>query len=218
MAGFTGVVGLTSAANYWLQQHPKLAVTVGGATVIVMALAVVKNIVTLKEASKKESMHELEGCLYTLHAVLDPAEVPDPGRLRLAVHVPVDDMLEQVTEYVGDTPKPGRVGRQFPANAGIIGECYRTNTHLVAFRGGISYPEYVQELVNDWHYTPEQAKKLNPATMAWMAVPFRDPDRNRVDAVLYLDSQIAEFFTEARQELVLAAANGIAVFIGKRYI
>ena len=155
-AGFTGVVGATSAVNYWLQQHPVLAVAVASATVVVMGLTIAKAVVTLKEASKKESMHELEGCLHTLHAVLDSTDVP--GHLRLAIHVPVGAMLEQVTEYIGDNPKPGRVGRQFPANAGIIGECYRKNAHLVASRGAISYQEYVQELVTDWHYTDEQAR------------------------------------------------------------
>lgn len=217
IAGFAAVVGLTSAVNYGLQRHPWLAAVVGGATVIVLVLAAVRGVITLKEASKKESTHELEGCLHTLHAVLDPAEDQVSGRLRLALHVPVGDMLEQVTEYIGDRPKPGRVGRRFPANAGIIGSCYRTNAHLVASRAGITYQEYVQELVNDWNYTEERAKKLNPATMAWMAVPFYDRDRGRVDAVLYLDSQLADFFSETRQELVLAAVNGIAVFIGKRY-
>ena len=56
----------------------------------------------LAQARKRESTHELEGCLYTLHAVL----VPDSCKLRLAIHVPVGESLEQVSEYVGDTPKP----------------------------------------------------------------------------------------------------------------
>lgn len=179
-----------------------------------MVVTAVKVGLGLAAARKKESPHELEGCLYTLHAVLAPI---DPCRLRLAIHVPVGEMLEQVTEYIGDQPKPGRIGRQFPANAGIIGRAFREKDVFVGRRINDDYESYVRELVRDWNYTEERARQLNPGVMEWMAVPFYETDRQRVDAVLFLDSTNRGFFTPERQELVLAAASGIAVFIGKRY-
>ena len=42
-----------------------------------------KKMELLTEASHKESMHELEGCLHTLHAVLDPSSSEPPVVVRL---------------------------------------------------------------------------------------------------------------------------------------
>ncbi len=217
IAAVASVVGISSASNYWSQQRPAIALMVGIATVLVLLFSVVKNGIGLAAARSKDSTHELEGCLHTLHAVLDPAGCTPPVTLRLALHVPVGEMLEQVTEYVGATATTGRTGRQFPANAGIIGMACRENTVLVARRLNDDYELYVEELVTNWNYTPDQARRLNPGAMEWMAVPFYDPDRGRVEAVLFADASKRDFFTAERQELVLSAAAGIAVFIGKRY-
>ena len=124
IALFASAIGFSAAANYASQARPRVALLTGLATIGVLLFTLIKQGVGLAAARAKDSMHELEGCLHTLHAVLAPEE---GTRLRLAVHVPVGDMLEQVTEYIGDRPKPGRVGRRFPANAGIIGQAYREN-------------------------------------------------------------------------------------------
>lgn len=216
-AGFTALVGATSAVNYWLQGRPKLGTAVAIATLFVLILTIAKNAVTLRQESNKQSMQELEGCLMTLHAALDPGAGMMSGHLRLAIHRAAGEMLEQVTEYIGDTPKPGRIGRLFPGNAGIIGKAYRENEYFLGQRKSDDYDDYVNELVTDWNYTRERARSLNPAVQAWMAVPFADPDTNRVDAVLYLDSKDRDFFTAERLELIVGAATGIAVFIGRRY-
>ena len=217
IAIFASVIGFSSAWNYWSANRWKLATTVFIGTVGVVAFTIWKQIIGLAAARKKESTHELEGCLYTLHAVLDPSNLDPPVTLRLAVHVPVDQMLEQVTEYVGVAPKSGRIGRRFPANAGIIGKAFRENVVLVGRRANDDYELYLQELITEWNYTPDQARRSNPASMEWMAVPLYDSDRDRVQAILYLDASKRGFFTPARQEVVLRAVSGIAVFVGKRY-
>jgi hypothetical protein len=76
---------------------------------------------------------------------------------------------------------------------------------------------YVSELVGDWGYPPELAARLNPAIFAWMAVPFNDPVRQQVQGILYVDSTDRDFFTDARQDLVLQASAGIARFVVRRY-
>jgi hypothetical protein len=205
-------IGFSSALNFLNQGRRALAAFVTLGTVGVLFLTVVQNLVGLAAARKKDSMHELEGCLYTLHAVLRP---PDQCKLRLAVHRPVHDGLEQVTEYIGDTPKPGRIGRKFPPNAGIIGRAFREKDTFVARRVNDDYEAYVDELVRDWNYTDERARLLNPGAMEWMASPL--VEGAKVEAVLYLDVNQREFFTPERQEDVLAAISGIAVFIGRRY-
>jgi hypothetical protein len=217
IAMFAAAVGFSSVANYLSQGKRTLAVIVAVGSIGVLVVTAVKQTVGLVAARKKDSIHELEGCLFTLHAALDPLAEEPPATLRLAVHVPARDMLEQVTEYIGVPPKPGRIGRRFPANAGIIGKAYCENEVFVARRVNDDYEMYLQELVKDWNFTPEWAARLNPGVMEWMAIPFPDPDTQRVAAVLYLDANRRDFFTEQRQELILSAVNGIAVFIGKRY-
>ncbi|HLG59681.1 MAG TPA: hypothetical protein VI485_30360 [Vicinamibacterales bacterium] len=208
------VVGIASAWNLASQDKTVLASLVGVGTIGVLVFTATQHVIGLTAARKKDSTHELEGCLYTLHAVLGPG---DGCKVRLAIHVPVDEALEQVTEYIGDTPKPGRVGRRFPGNAGIIGKAFREKDVFIGRRVNDDYESYVRELVTEWNYTEERARRLNPGAMEWMAVPFYDADRHRVEAVLYLDANKRDFFTAERQELVLAAVNGIAVFVGKRY-
>jgi len=214
IALFASVIGFSSAWNYFSSGKTFLAFVASLGTVGVLAFAVARQGIGLATARKKESSHELEGCLYTVHAVLAP---PERSRLRLAIHVPVDEMLEQVTEYVGDRPKQGRIGRQFPANAGIIGKAFREKDVFVGRRINDDYESYVRELVRNWNYTEERARKLDPGVMEWMAVPIYDADRQRVQGVLFLDSTTRGFFTPDRQETVLAAVSGIAVFIGRRY-
>jgi hypothetical protein len=213
----TAVIGFSSVANYVEQRRFTLALLVAAATVAIFILAAVKHVIGLAEARKKESIHELEGCLHTLHAVLDPTSFDPSLVLRLAIHVPVNDALEQVTEYIGVPPRKGRRGRQFPANSGIIGKAYRENTVLVARRANDDYQLYLQELVREWNYTEDQARLLNPGAMEWMAVPIFDPDSATVQAVLFLEASKRDFFNEMRQELVLLAVSGVAIFIGKRY-
>jgi len=205
-------IGVSAALNFWNQGRVSLAALVSLGTVGVLLFTVVQHLVGLAAARKKDSMHELEGCLYTLHAVLRP---PDQCKLRLAVHRPVRDALEQVTEYIGDTPKPGRIGRRFPPNAGIIGKAFREKETFVARRVNDDYEAYVRELVSDWNYTEERARLLNPGAMEWMATPL--VEGGKVEAVLFLDVNQRAFFTVERQEDVLAATRGIAVFVGRRY-
>jgi len=214
IALFAAVIGLSSAWNYVSNGRTSLAVATGLGTAGVLVFAAVKHGLGLAAARKKQSSHELEGCLYTLHAVLAP--IPS-ARIRLAIHVPVGEMLEQVTDYIGDQPKPERIGRQFPANSGVIGKAFREKKMFVGRRVNDDYEWFVRELIRDWSYTEERARKLNPGVMEWMAVPIEDTDRQRVEAVVFLDSTTRGFFTPERQQLVAVAVEGIAIFIGRRY-
>jgi hypothetical protein len=213
VAVFASVVAFISAWNFVNQKQYLLAAGVAVAACGVLVCTAVQHVIGLRAARQKESVHELEGCLHTLLAILNP---PDGCRVRLAIHVPVGETLEQITEYIGDTPKPGRIGRQFPANAGIIGKAFRERTVFTAQRVNDDYEAYVRELVTEWNYTEERARRLSPGSMAWMAVPFSDRDQP-IYAVLFVDASRRDFFTDLRQELILGAVSGMAVFIGRRY-
>ena len=182
MAVFKSIIGFSAAANY-ASHSRRSALIVGTATIAVLMFSFIKHGMGLAQARAKDSIHELEGCLYTLHAVLDPSGSTPPVTLRLAVHVPVGEMLEQVTEYIGVNPRHGRTGRRFPANAGITGKAFRENAVLVGRRANDDYELYTTGAwpIREWNYTPGQARMLNPAAMEWMAVPFYEP---RTTAVL----------------------------------
>ena len=212
IALFASVAGLSSAWTSWSRDRPVPALLALSGTVGVLVFSVTKQAVSLAAARKRQSTHELEGCLHTLHEVLAPGTC----KVRLAIHVPLNGELEQVTEYVGDPAMPGQVGRRFPANAGIIGKALRENDVFLARRVNDEYEAYIRELITAWSYTEQQARLINPGAMAWMAAPIHD-QRGRTDAILYLDANQRDFFSPERQELVLAAIRGIAVFVGKRY-
>src|SRR5688500_7415662 len=104
---FASAIGIASAFNYWTQQRHGLAWLAGIGTALVVVFTVAGHGLALMAARKKDSLHELEGCLYTLHGMLLP---PDSRcKVRLAVHLPLpnEESFEQLTEYIGDDPKPG---------------------------------------------------------------------------------------------------------------
>jgi hypothetical protein len=78
------------------------------------------------------------------------------------------------------------------------------------------YEDYIRELVENWNFTEGDARRLNPATMAWMAVPITNLS-GTLEGVLYLDATDRDFFTEERQWLAIQATTGIAKFVARRY-
>ena len=146
--------------------------------------------------------------------------VDNETRVRATIHKPVEkrQKLLQIVNYVGDTATRETAGRRFAAQSGIIGEAMRQKQMCVGDRENDDYEAYVNELVHSWHYTEEDARKLDPASMAWMAVLLTmEDDPNTVEAVVYLDATRRKFFDERRQELGRLACAGIARFVKRRY-
>ena len=184
---------------------------------------------TWLEQVRKKSTHELQGCLHTLESVLlgpdlEPAKRLAAG-LRLTVHVPDGQaQLQQVMAYVGDQRAGDKTaGRKFPENVGVVGQAYRAAqldpNKLEIFhdsRTSADHDAFVSQMVRDYSFSTASARALNPATMSWVAVAFREAD-GTVAGVLYCDSKQPDFFTDARQEDILHATVGIAYFVGLRY-
>jgi hypothetical protein len=187
----------------------------------VCALSILRAVVTYRQQARKESLHELEGCLMTIHAILaedDSPECQQEAGLRLTVHVAISDhQLQQVLDYVGDDRGGCTAGRVFPMQSGIAGHVFRTREPFAAERFEQEYEGYVRELIKEWGYIEQDARKLNPATQAWMAVPLVAPPAAEIQGVLYLDSRDRDYFTAARQRLVINAAYGVAQFATRRY-
>lgn len=157
----------------------------------------------------------------TIHAILvadDDRDVEEQTGLRLTVHVPINEcQLQQVVDYVGDERGGRTAGRVFAMQSGIAGHVYRVGRPLAAQRFEEDYERHVRDLLWDWAYVEEDARKLDPATRAWMAVPLVVPPAAKIQGILYLDSRDRDYFTADRQRLVINAATGVARFVTRRY-
>ncbi|BCS30820.1 hypothetical protein TBR22_A00200 [Luteitalea sp. TBR-22] len=214
LAGTTGVAGLAAAGR---TQAAWLAAT---CALLSCALTITRAGVAWTRDARRESIHELRGCLMTLHALLvesDRAGEEARVGLRLTVHVPTADHRElvQVLDYVGDGRGGRTAGRRLPVHCGIAGHVYRTGDAYHARREDADYEAYVRDLVEQWAYSEPQARKVDAASMSWMAVPLGAG--RRLEGILYLDSRDPGFFNEARQDLILRAAVGVARYVAERY-
>lgn len=182
----------------------------------VFLFTVLKNLAAWNKTSKKESIHELEGCLHTLHAAL----LPGNDVLRITIHVPVDggQKLEQIINYVIDPANLKTAGRRFASQSGVAGAAFRRNEALSGERNADELEKYISELINKWNYLESDARKCNMGTKSWFAIPIPETGNDqKVQGVIYFDSNQQKFFTNERQILAMSAAVGIARFIDKRY-
>lgn len=183
-------------------------------------LSVIKSSLSFIDRRKSKSTHELEGCLHALHSVLVGAS---KTTVRVTIYVPVkrfggDEELEQIINYVGGVSKY-KAGRRISCLTGVAGLAYRTGEMKVVERKSTDYESFVKELVGEWGFTDQQAREVNPATYSWLAMPLVQliNGKDRVDGVVFIDSQDKTFFTAEKKEIILYAAIGIARFIGIKY-
>lgn len=225
------VVTLASSFLAWWQASDKPIKSVNWILVVflvaVFLVSVAKEAVLWWCQQEQESPHALEGSLHTLHALLLATQGSndlDPN-LRITVHCPIDkgQMLQQIVEYVGyRRDNAPQIGRKFRAQSGIIGKAFREGDVCFADRENDDYESYVKELVAKWNYTAEDARKLYPAAMAWMAIPIKPDKDGKVEAIVYLESTRRGYFSEGttgkyRQQLATCACVGIARFLKDRY-
>jgi hypothetical protein len=188
---------------------------------VVFILAALKLIAAWHKKEREGSPHHLESSLYILHAMLtnDTLLNQDP-HLRITLHLPTADgsKLEQSLDYVGDKRGGSTARRRFSVNVGIIGLAFRCKEATVAVRKGSDTEQYVRELVEDWGYTEDDARKRDMSAMTWMAIPLcSSPDNSKVVAIVFLDATDPEFFTEVRQNIALCACVGLAQYVQQAY-
>jgi putative methionine-R-sulfoxide reductase with GAF domain len=191
------------------------------AIAILLVLTITKHVVMWWGTEAKRSPDAIESCLHLMHDILiagRPENAGDP-KLRLTVHVPCDDgrNLMQILDYVGDQRRKRTMGRKFPVGSGIIGKAFREKQFISASRTNDNYETYVQEMVAKWGYSEEEARSRDPSTMAWLALPLTDQDKQKVEGIVYLDSIDRDFFSDDRQKLVSVACVAIARYVAQRY-
>ena len=215
------VGALLSAATGFLARGPLYGSELAAPLVVFLA-AVAKGFLTWRDKGRTFQHHGLVGCLHTLDSVLRASSEQELDHgLRLTIHTPVNGpngkQLEQVVDYVSTDGKLRKgAGRRFMQQCGILGKAYRTGETLIAVREQDNYEKYIHELIEKWNYSEEQAKALRTDGKSFMAAPLIG-DGNAVEAVLYLDSSRANFFSPNRVKLVGTACTGIALFIGREY-
>jgi hypothetical protein len=195
-----------------------------GASVWLAVASVVKvlNAQAQDAAQKKSEGYEgLLAALHVLHGAVRRARIGSlhDGRLRATIHRVVSgdggvEEVEQLLPYIGGTGSPA--GRTFSVRSGIIGKAVRERSVFAATRVSPDYEAFLSELVREWSYTMEDARKLSPDRRSWMAVPI-PVEGGPVVAVVYLDSSEPEFFVGEVQRVVLEACAGITSYIDEVY-
>ena len=184
----------------------------------VCVLSTVKAYLEFRKSWSEDSPSDLEGAIQTIWAILSGPDLDSENTisLRMCLHTKLDKhQLQQVTEYIGETAtEKQKAGRKFPVQSGIIGKAVREKKAYFCSRTEKDPTRYQNELVKDWHYTPEDAKERSADRMSWAAIPI--PTENP-KAVLYCDCCDPDFFTEERQNILLHGCLGIAAFAMRRY-
>jgi hypothetical protein len=122
--------------------------------------------------------------------------------------------LEQLVPYIGGDG--GKIGRTFSARSGIIGKAVREKKGMVGKRLNENHAKYIDELVSSWSYTREDARGLTEDRRSWLAIPIFHTNR-KVEAVVYLDSDEVDFFTDQIVTLVTNSCAGIASYCKERF-
>ncbi|HET7461530.1 MAG TPA: hypothetical protein VFJ82_09775 [Longimicrobium sp.] len=177
------------------------------------------------EQAKKQEHPGLAGALHAVHGAISGRlglTREDLGRLRMTIHGVVppqrkgqsSEEIEQLLPYVGG--RGSEAGRRFSIRSGITGKAVRECAPFAASRRSEDYTEFIRELVSDWAYTEDDARKLSPDRRSWMAVPIFG-SRGSVAGVVYCDSNERDFFTDEVRMLIVHACDGITAYIAEVY-
>jgi hypothetical protein len=94
----------------------------------------------------------------------------------------------------------------------------RTGSLAFASRADGSAESFVDEMVQEWGYTVEEAQRLTPGRNSWLSCPITSTGDGPVIGVVYLDSAIAEFFdNEDLQEIVWNDTQTLAKIVRRSY-
>jgi len=163
----------------------------------------------------RESSHE--NLTRPLEAVLDVSSeiltISVPGNCRITVHVRCGrNNYTQAVPYAGRHLARAQVGRKFRMECGIVGKAFKSEPFVMQISSwrGTSLSDYRNELVKFWGYNEKEARGLTPNAKSWIAVPIGDCKTNKIQAVLYADSdQVNAFESDDARKLFWAITIAI---------
>jgi len=128
----------------------------------------------------------------TVRSLLDLLDVFLPygdADLRCTYHVPVKGWISrkvklvQAFDYI---PKGGGAGRKFSLNKGIIGKAFQVRGPRV--ENFQSPEEYRKRMLSEYGYSEAELGERNPDRRSYLAYPIVEGGNERVEGILYLDS------------------------------
>lgn len=178
-----------------------------------------------REQKRREDYDGLLGAMHVLYGLVSARAGIAPhehGRLRITIHRVVPpasnagsaDELEQMLPYIGGSG--GGAGRRFSIRSGVTGWAVRTKAAVATARDSDDHESFIAELVRNWAFTEDDARRITSDRRAWMAVPV--VGRNRaVAAVVFLDSDDRTLFTSELQKIIVDACSGITSYVIEAY-
>lgn len=177
------------------------------------------------EESELAKHHDLRAAMHLIHGFVRHQQGfhrRDKNKLRVTIHRVIrpkkkgesPEYIEQMVNYVGGQEDGAE--RRFSIRSGITGKAIREKVTLVASRNNDDIEAYIQEMISEWSFTEEDARKLTLTRNSFMAVPIKYKGEE-VTGVVYLDSNDKDFFTPEVQNQVISACGGLATFLDERY-
>lgn len=211
----------------------QLAWWAGGSSLLLLLGSLLRVYQARTEDAEKERVHDhegLHGAVHVMHAVV-AAEIGiaagGEDTLRITVHRVVPgqgataespDEIEQLLPYVGGTG--GGAGRRFPIRAGVSGRAARSGK-VIRMHLESDSQEAMRNNMVEWGFTVADAKSLTQGRMSYMAIPIHssanDLRAENVIAIIYLDSNRKNAFTDDVSQLALKAAIGFFEYFNVRY-
>ena len=157
--------------------------------------------------------------LYALVAQRKGLVADDKLRFRVTIHRCLDGMHEQCVPYVGGRDLAPRtvVGRTWRNQCGLVGKVIRSGKmqRTPVGKHVDSYDRYVDELVDLYGYTHDQARQLQPMRLDAVALPLLS--EGQVIGVMYADSSDRDFFDATTLDLCIQTSSAFAQHIEMTY-
>ena len=158
----------------------------------------------------------LESVYQTLLITIKEGE--DDPAIRLTIYRLSENekFLIQHTKYFGDGVNE-IVRHKVAIEKGVIGAAFRTKKVATCNRGPtISDEQFIEDMVNTFSYTEEEAKNLSRDRRAWIALPVVEV--TGVHSVLFCDAKVCGFFGSKRTiryRVLEGACAGLAEFLAR---
>ena len=166
----------------------------------------------------RESPTDLSGCLHVLYSIIKQraklSDSPaDKKKLRLTIYRVDGEHLEQCVPYVGGDG--GSAGRRISIRSGVAGQVALTGKTLGAQRVNRNHADFINELVERFHFPLHEAELVMADRFSWLGVPVMG--KSGVIAVIFMDSSQTAFFAQEFVEAAVGACAGVASFVETRY-
>lgn len=217
IAGASLVGGVAASKRFAASTPPdKSAASVAfWLAVTTFFVVIFKGFKNFRLAASRDDDSPLEGLLHVVRSIVQSMGKECDPTLRIALYMRDEKGPMQRTNYIGPTKADGKY-RRISMGEGVVGSAFRTGqeSHSTLPIG----TNVVDFLTEKQGFTRDEAARRNSDRKSWIAVPIGEP--NKVFAVIYCDSALADFFgnkNSQRRKALAGAILGVAEFLTRRY-